>query len=44
MKSRRGFKLFGIDVDTGSGLLDAVTIVVLVIVIFGGLILYRRYG
>jgi hypothetical protein len=37
-------RLFGIDVDTGNGVLDAVTAIGLVAVIFIGLILYRRFS
>jgi hypothetical protein len=38
------FRLFNIKVSTGNGVLDAITIIVLVITIFAGVILYRRYG
>jgi hypothetical protein len=37
-------KLIGIDVDTGNGVLDAATTIILVIVVFAGLILYRRHS
>jgi hypothetical protein len=38
------FKLLGLDIDTGNGVLDGVIAVSLIVVIFAGLIFYRRYA
>jgi hypothetical protein len=38
------FKLLGLDINTGNGVLDGVIAVSVIVVIFAGLISYRRFA
>ena len=37
-------RLFGIDVNTGDGVLDSIVTVALVVVILGGLVFHHHHG